>query len=659
MRTRLLFFSWLSILLLISHGVQAKAPLPADGSFSAKGRVEFLFDSTRKLTINNLIYKLQTSNSSHLFQPAQMNFVQFSVGHPPCWLRFQTENPETHAVAFTAEISNSFLASVQYFILDETGRELTQTSPISWTSPLAARPGQHRNPLINFTVPAGKPGHPALIWVYVRVDNEARPLQIPLRLWKTADFLMQDRQNRLFWGWMIGASGCICLFSLLLFVMLQERIYLQYSLSVFFAILSITAYAGFWIEWFPQLHTILFPAQYLPILFNFLNSLSIILFIGSYALQPVIDIPLIRRLFWASVCMTCLDILFLLTSNFSVNFYADHISWAAPLITLLYFLPILAMYSLTGWVAFLAKGLTHQQRNPAQTYLLAIFPLLVQVGLCLLRNYNVISNHPLLQLEGTALAFLIEFIILSTGLGYRYRLIRQERLRLIEETYRQQQQVIETQLHLQQQETRALEAQLRLQQEKERIARDLHDHVGAQLSVIAANANAPQSITEAPSLIGTYAREAIQSLRDTVWAIDQPAVTISDFRIKLQQYLNRQQQQHPTCTYRLAVDAPTDFILTSAQALNLFRQVQEAVHNAFKYAQASLLEVNCQWNDGLFTLIVDDNGIGFNLSQLTDNQGHYGLRNLQRRAIDLQGECRIKTNPGQGTQVIIKVPISN
>ena len=93
--------------------------------------------------------------------------------------------------------------------------------------------------------------------------------------------------------------------------------------------------------------------------------------------------------------------------------------------------------------------------------------------------------------------------------------------------------------------------------------------MGAQLSIIAANSVA----TNGTALIGEYAREAIQSLRDTVWAIDQSALTLADFQVKLRQYLNRQQQLHPACTYRLEVEAPASQPLSSAQALNLFRQV--------------------------------------------------------------------------------------
>jgi signal transduction histidine kinase len=226
---------------------------------------------------------------------------------------------------------------------------------------------------------------------------------------------------------------------------------------------------------------------------------------------------------------------------------------------------------------------------------------------------------------------------------------------LTAEIFQQRQQLLESQLKAQQEELRVTQAQLRLQQEKERISRDLHDHVGAQLSVIAANANGSAG-TNGTS-IGEYAREAMQSLRDTVWAIDQPAITLADFRSKLQQYLNRQQQQHPACTYTLTMTTPADPELTSAQALNLFRQVQEALHNTFKHAHATAVMVQCELLNDRLQLSVTDNGQGFDPGQGINGTPHYGLRNLQRRATEMGGICQIETASGRGTSVSVTIPL--
>ena len=229
---------------------------------------------------------------------------------------------------------------------------------------------------------------------------------------------------------------------------------------------------------------------------------------------------------------------------------------------------------------------------------------------------------------------------------------------LTDELLLQRQHLLESQLQTQREELRVAQAQLRLKDEKERIARDLHDHVGAQLSVIAANANGTATVGPNGVHIGEYAREAIQSLRDTVWAIDQPEMTMGNFRARLQQYLNRQQQLHPACTYILSADAQADQLLSSAQALNLFRQVQEAVHNAFKHAQASCVRVYCQIIANKLTISIVDNGSGFDATRLPTDQPQYGLRNLHRRAEELQGTCHIDTAQGGGTRIEVTIPLT-
>jgi two-component system, NtrC family, sensor kinase len=138
--------------------------------------------------------------------------------------------------------------------------------------------------------------------------------------------------------------------------------------------------------------------------------------------------------------------------------------------------------------------------------------------------------------------------------------------------------LLETQLKAQQEELRATQSQLRLQQEKERIARDLHDHVGAQLSVIASsldhvrmNGQLNGSATHLEA-IGNHARDAIGSLRETIWAINREHIPLGEFAIQLQQYLNRQRQLLPDGQVSLRTHfTDATQVLSSEQALNLFR----------------------------------------------------------------------------------------
>ena len=227
----------------------------------------------------------------------------------------------------------------------------------------------------------------------------------------------------------------------------------------------------------------------------------------------------------------------------------------------------------------------------------------------------------------------------------------------------QRQQLLETQLKAQQEELRATQAQLRLQQEKERIARDLHDHVGAQLSVIASSLdhvrlsgqlNGTATHLEA---IGNHARDAIGSLRETIWAINREHIPLGEFQIQLQQYLSRQRQLLP----KGLVELRTHFTdathpLTSEQALNLFRIVQEALQNALRHAHAETIEITISTDDtNTLRLAVTDDGAGFDLS--AEHPGHYGLLNMQLRAERLGGVWQVSSETGRGTTLSVVMPL--
>ena len=642
------FRFWLLVLVLMRSGTaNAQFPLPADGSFSARGHIEYLADSSGRLTL------AQVWRDSSRFRPVQTSHALFGVGQPPHWLRFRVRNDLARTRPFIIEVSYPHLTHVRFYKLSLTGRLLRDSGPMGWPVLPQLRSINHRNPLLALTL---GPGEQA--WVYVRVNNPSQSLRVPIRLWTASTFTDHDRWERLFWYGLTGILAWLVFTNLVLFLLLGERVYGLYGLYMLLVTAYLTVSEGFWLEWFSRIEYGPFHARHLVSVLTGLSILSGFYFIRDYVLRPVWTVRPVRWLFRTAVSLLFLALLLTLVGTHVEWLYIQQIAWLGPFMSLLYGWPVLLMFGLVSYAALWPPveqpvGFWY---SPARLYLLGVLPLVVLSIGSILRNHAVLSDHYLLGYGGVALGYLFEFAVLSIGLGFRYKRTADERQQLVQETFSQRQQLLETQLQVQQDELRTTQALLYAQQEKERIARDLHDHVGAQLSVIAANANTPTS--EQASLMSDYAREAMQSLRDTVWAIDQPALTLADFRAKLQQYLNRQQQQHPACAYTLTMTTPDDPGLTSAQALNLFRQVQEAVNNAFKHAHATAVTVQCDLLNDYLHLSISDNGQGFDARQLIDGSPQYGLRNLQRRATDMHGECCIESEPGRGTTVSVTIPLT-
>ena len=641
-------FGW--DLLAANCSVWAQTPLPADGSFSAIGHVGHLSDTSRRLTL------AQVWSDSARFRPVNTSRPAFGVGQPLQWLRFRVRNPMAGSMDFVVEIDNPYLETVQLYALASTGQLILDSGPMGWTTLPRSRLNNHRNPLLRLTLAPYES-----VWIYGRFGNPSQSLRIPIRLWTASDFEEHDHRVRLFWYWLTGVLSWLVFTNLVLYILLRERVYGQYSLYIFLVMAYLTVSVGLELEWLPK-------SRYGPVtarnLLSLLTSISTVtgfFFIRQYILLPIWTKRWVRLLFQTSVNLLLLTVGLVITGTYYPELYVRHIDWMGPMMSFLFGLPVLLVFVLIGYRAFQPHPDSGSSLwfSPARSYLLGVAPLVFISGCLILRNHAILPDHVLFGYEGVALGYLFEFMVLSIGLGYRYKRTADERRQLAEETFAQRQQLLESRIKAQQDELRAAQAQLRLQQERERIARDLHDHVGAQLSVIAANAQSTGPVANGSALIGDYAREAIQSLRDTVWAIDQSALTLADFGVKLRQYLNRQQQQHPACAYRLDLDAAINPELTSAQALNLFRQVQEAVHNAFKHARASEVTVKCRMVDSNLILSVTDNGDGFDPVRQPNGSPHYGLRNLQHRATELQGVCQIDTAPGQGTRVSITIPLGD
>jgi two-component system sensor histidine kinase UhpB len=98
--------------------------------------------------------------------------------------------------------------------------------------------------------------------------------------------------------------------------------------------------------------------------------------------------------------------------------------------------------------------------------------------------------------------------------------------------------------------------------------------------------------------------------------------------------------------------------IPSETALCLFRVVQEGLQNVNKHSRASRVEVRLADDPTEISLILSDNGVGFDLSQNYASQG-IGILSMKERARMLDGTFEIRSAPMKGTQITVKVPLKN
>ncbi|HZL80052.1 MAG TPA: ATP-binding protein, partial [Candidatus Limnocylindrales bacterium] len=200
-----------------------------------------------------------------------------------------------------------------------------------------------------------------------------------------------------------------------------------------------------------------------------------------------------------------------------------------------------------------------------------------------------------------------------------------------------------------------------LRRERARIARDIHDDLGTRVTQIvlqgevALSEQPPGSQTHAQlDRISEEAREALGAMDEILWAINPRRDTLHEFATFVCAHAQTFLKATPIqCVLDVEPGMSTvAFDLPFRRSLLL--AVKEAITNAAKHSQATelLLQIRRQ-GDGL-TVVVQDNGKGFDLAQAGSERN--GLDNMIQRMDEVGGTCIFTSQPGNGCRVEFYIP---
>lgn len=205
-------------------------------------------------------------------------------------------------------------------------------------------------------------------------------------------------------------------------------------------------------------------------------------------------------------------------------------------------------------------------------------------------------------------------------------------------------------------------AQEMLHRERARIARDIHDELGAGLTqLLLLGEVAQKESSAAPSIRGQVervcdkARRLSMALDEVLWAVNSRRDTLRDFASHACKYAQSFLASTPI-RCRLDVESelpPLPFDLPVRR--NLFLAVKEALNNAAKYSGATELYLRIHRHGPDAVVIVEDDGQGFDRSRLGDERN--GLSNMEQRMAEVGGTCDVASLPGVGCRVTFRVPV--
>lgn len=207
--------------------------------------------------------------------------------------------------------------------------------------------------------------------------------------------------------------------------------------------------------------------------------------------------------------------------------------------------------------------------------------------------------------------------------------------------------------------------------ERKRIARDLHDSTVQSLTnIVHKTEYCSKMIEKDPmqvkleliSMMGNI-RNSIDDMRRIIY--DLRPMSIDDLGLvpTVQRFVEKNRQLYEDIQLDISVQAENKEIKTpSVVTLTLFRVIQEACNNIFKYANAKHVNINiCEDEQGLEIVIADD-GVGFNMFHVkhinknSKSNSGFGLSIMKERTQLLGGTFRVETEPNIGTKIIVFIP---
>lgn len=205
-----------------------------------------------------------------------------------------------------------------------------------------------------------------------------------------------------------------------------------------------------------------------------------------------------------------------------------------------------------------------------------------------------------------------------------------------------------------------LERERALERERTRIARDLHDEVGANLTRIGRLAEIAEREEGADGRLGPILHSiadatgnVVQAMDEIVWTVNPGNDSLENMASYLLHYVE-EFLRDTGITYQLDVPVILPDVTLSADVRhNLFMVVKEALGNAVRHGKPHNISLNLEAENGVLMIGVKDDGIGFALTDTAP--GANGIDNMRRRMEAVGGELDLRSTPGRGTDVTLRL----
>ncbi|MGE5094824.1 MAG: sensor histidine kinase [Betaproteobacteria bacterium] len=199
--------------------------------------------------------------------------------------------------------------------------------------------------------------------------------------------------------------------------------------------------------------------------------------------------------------------------------------------------------------------------------------------------------------------------------------------------------------------------------ERRRIARELHDDLGQlvsalvlKISMLKRAANVPPEVRESLEALEEIARRTDNVVDFAVWQLRPRALDDLGLAAALDDYVHNW-SRHFGIDARFAAPEREAVRLDPEIETVLYRIAQEALNNVAKHARAAHVEVRLERGAAHASLVVVDDGVGFDPGEVARAAKGLGLRGMDERAGFIGGGAKVVSAPGKGTRVQVDIPL--
>lgn len=199
---------------------------------------------------------------------------------------------------------------------------------------------------------------------------------------------------------------------------------------------------------------------------------------------------------------------------------------------------------------------------------------------------------------------------------------------------------------------------------RNKVARDLHDDVGSTLSTINILSSMaktklltdPVKTSEYISKITDNSQYMMEAMDDIVWSIKPDNDNMLKIVARMREYASSILEPKDIVISFVVGENIYDMKLNMEMRRDVFLIFKEAINNSAKYSRCTKIETRITHVNKKLSISIADNGVGFNVN--TADSGN-GLGNMQKRAETLRGSIAINSTEGEGTNIILTIPVND